>query len=87
MPNVILNGGHVVREVTEGFGIELMVDAAQLTARLQVSSPTKELLWLKIVRQFAIHAKVSSLSIILRKYLSAKLYIDWRIYLLNFQLQ
>ena len=89
MPNVILNGGHVVQEVTEGFGIELMVDAAQLTARLQVSSPVKELLWLKIVRQFAIHAKVSPLSIIFRNlsYLSAKLYIDWRIYLLNFQLQ
>ena len=66
MPNVILNGGHVVQEVTEGFGIELMVDAAQLTARLQVSSPVKELLWLEIVRQFAIHAKVSPLSIIFR---------------------
>ena len=61
MPNVILNGGHVVQEVTEA-----LVDAAQLIARLQVLSPVKELLWLKIVRQFAIHAKVSPLSIIFR---------------------
>ena len=61
MPNVIFIGGHVVQEVTEA-----LVDAAQVTAQLQVSSPVKELLWLEIVRQFAIHAKVSPLSIIFR---------------------
>ena len=61
MPNVLMNGCHVVQE-----GTEAVVDAAQLTARLQVSSPVKEIGWLKIVKQFAIHAKVSLLSIMFR---------------------
>ena len=74
MPNVILNGGHVVQEVTVGPGH--LADAAQMTARLQVSSPVKELLWLKIVRQFAIHAKVSPLSIIFRN-LSSTFYFTY----------
>ena len=79
MPNVLMNGCHVVQE-----GTEAVVDAAQLTARLQVSSPVKEIGWLKIVKQFAIHAKVSiTLSLIFRN-LS---YIDTQILLLIFHLR
>ena len=56
-----ITGCHVVLGVTEA-----LVDVATLTAQIQVSSPVKESLWLKIVKQFAIHAKVSLLSFIFR---------------------
>ena len=48
-----ITGCHVVLGVTEA-----LVDVATLTAQIQVSSPVKESLWLKIVKQFAIHVKV-----------------------------
>ena len=60
-------GSHVVQEVTDpGILVDGMLIAAYLTARIQVSSPAKELGWLKTVKQFAIHAQVSFLSIIFR---------------------
>ena len=34
---------------------EALVGVAHLTAQIQVSFPVKESLWLKIVKQFAIH--------------------------------
>ena len=47
-----ITGCHVVLGATEA-----LVDVAHLTAQIQVSSPVKESLWLKIVKQFAIHVK------------------------------
>ena len=65
--DVMIFGSRVVQEVTEAAGMHhISVDAAQLTARIQVSSPAKDLGWLKTVKQFAIHAQVSLLSIIFR---------------------
>ena len=48
-----ITGCHVVLGATE-----TLVDVPHLTAQIQVSSPVKESLWLKIVKQFAIHVKV-----------------------------
>ena len=67
--DVMIFGSHVVQEVTEAARMHhITVYAAHLTARIQVSSPAKELGWLKIVKQFAIHAQVSLLSNIFRDF-------------------
>ena len=62
MTDAMMTGGHVVQGATE----TSTENAANPTVQIQVSSPVKENLWLTIVKQFAIHAKVSFLTITFR---------------------